>query len=351
MLQSTPRTETDIRKLKPVEKEQFYGFGNGLNLRHSAPHRLTWVYRTKVGGKQQKIKLGTWPAMSLASARAAAAALATKPVMDQTRASTVMDEWYERVVLQTYKRPQNAVGYVARFKRQFGHRMIGSISTAELTNSLIAYAKQTPVAANRCRAHWRLMFSYAKQRGLVAINPLAESTNAVSGGVERPRQRVLDDTEIRWVMNVSDKYGPVLRFMLLTGLRIGEALAATTEHLDGDTLHIPETKSDRAHWVHITPLAKKQLGDFGGRLFAMRAVTAVQTKVRDTGMGWTPHDLRRTFATRLAGMSVALHVVEKSLNHSLGGILATYNVHDYGTDRIQACQQWADVLQGYVEAQ
>jgi integrase len=32
------------------------------------------------------------------------------------------------------------------------------------------------------------------------------------------------------------------------------------------------------------------------------------------------HDLRRTFATRLAQMKVAAHVVERLLNHKLGSI-------------------------------
>ena len=36
--------------------------------------------------------------------------------------------------------------------------------------------------------------------------------------------------------------------------------------------------------------------------------------------GWTMHDLRRTFATRFAELKVAPHVVERLLNHKMGGI-------------------------------
>ena len=35
---------------------------------------------------------------------------------------------------------------------------------------------------------------------------------------------------------------------------------------------------------------------------------------------WTLHDLRRTFATRLAELRVAPHIVERLLNHKMGGI-------------------------------
>ena len=35
---------------------------------------------------------------------------------------------------------------------------------------------------------------------------------------------------------------------------------------------------------------------------------------------WTLHDLRRTFATKLAELRVAPHVIERVLNHKFGSI-------------------------------
>jgi integrase len=37
---------------------------------------------------------------------------------------------------------------------------------------------------------------------------------------------------------------------------------------------------------------------------------------------WTLHDLRRTFATRLAELGVAPHVIERLLNHVTGTVPA-----------------------------
>ena len=45
-----------------------------------------------------------------------------------------------------------------------------------------------------------------------------------------------------------------------------------------------------------------------------------KSELTDGVTGWTLHDLRRTFATRLAEMKVAPHVVERLLNHKLGSI-------------------------------
>lgn len=47
---------------------------------------------------------------------------------------------------------------------------------------------------------------------------------------------------------------------------------------------------------------------------------------------WTPHDLRRTFASNLAALGVSLPTIEKLLNHvsgSFSGIVAVYQRHNW----------------------
>jgi integrase len=58
---------------------------------------------------------------------------------------------------------------------------------------------------------------------------------------------------------------------------------------------------------------------------------------------WTLHDLRRTFATNLAGLNVAPHVVEKLLNHASGtisGVAAIYNRFQYVAEMRAAVEGW-----------
>ena len=66
---------------------------------------------------------------------------------------------------------------------------------------------------------------------------------------------------------------------------------------------------------------------------------------------WTPHDLRRTCATKLAELSTAPHVVEKILNHTLEGVMAVYNRFDYMPERTVALDVWSErievLLAGY----
>jgi integrase len=58
---------------------------------------------------------------------------------------------------------------------------------------------------------------------------------------------------------------------------------------------------------------------------------------------WTLHDLRRTVATSMARLGVALPTVEKVLNHRSGsfrGIVGVYQRHDYASEMRAALELW-----------
>jgi integrase len=62
---------------------------------------------------------------------------------------------------------------------------------------------------------------------------------------------------------------------------------------------------------------------------------------------WTLHDLRRTFATRLAELGVAPHVIERLLNHVTGtvsGVAAVYNRASYLAEMRAAIEVWEAYL-------
>ena len=54
---------------------------------------------------------------------------------------------------------------------------------------------------------------------------------------------------------------------------------------------------------------------------------------------FTPHDLRSTARSHLSVLGVNVVVAERCLNHSLGGLLAIYDVHDYLDERRDARPQ------------
>jgi integrase len=67
-------------------------------------------------------------------------------------------------------------------------------------------------------------------------------------------------------------------------------------------------------------------------------------KLGDKVRRFTPHDLRSTARSHLAALGVNILVAERCLNHSLGGLIAIYDQHDYMTERRAALELWTDFI-------
>lgn len=336
-------TETIVRNLPTPTKDTLDGDDatRGLYLRRYASGRRTWLYRTRKGGAWRTENLGEWPHVNLAHARAKATAMATATLPDAVTFGTLLSEWFKRRIEPNYRVTKNIETYVDRGTAWLGNVKLTQLTTPALVQKLQAYADVSPVAANRCLSNWKLALDYAVQCGYLTDNPLARTTTRVVGGEEAGRDRTLTDAEIvaLWASGET-----LLRFLLLTGLRISEAQGG---YRDGSLWRCDRTKNGKPHWVHLPELAIEQIEPW------TTSPTSVQSKLarwcKRTGTKpFTPHDLRRTFATRLASLGVSAQVVQKCLNHSMQGVLAIYNQHDYEAERIAAAEQWAAVVKEMV---
>ncbi len=61
---------------------------------------------------------------------------------------------------------------------------------------------------------------------------------------------------------------------------------------------------------------------------------------------FTIHDLRRTGSTILHEQGFSSDVVEKALNHTIGGVRGVYNRAEYADQRKVMLQSWADYISG-----
>ena len=59
---------------------------------------------------------------------------------------------------------------------------------------------------------------------------------------------------------------------------------------------------------------------------------------------FTIHDLRRTASTLLHEQGWPSDVVEKALNHTIGGVRGVYNRAEYAEQRREMLQAWADYI-------
>jgi integrase len=156
-----------------------------------------------------------------------------------------------------------------------------------------------------------------------------------------------------------------LKLLLVTGQRRGELSKARWEHvnLDGALWIIPaaNSKNGKEHKVPLSTLAVEhfqRLKTFSGTSdwvlpgvaddapITERAITKAAERAQELiGIPhWVPHDLRRTAATQIAELGYPPHVVEKVLNHTLQGVQAVYNQHDYLAEKRDALEAWANRL-------
>jgi len=342
-------TEATVRTAKPGNADRWLNDGQGLYLRVRRGGSKVWVIRRKQFDKTQIITLGKYPAIKLKQARLHAAEYQLKKDVSNHTVADLVEKYMDEVALRTFKRPEFTQGYMDRaVLPAIGHRKVRDISRAELVKLIQAYSKRGARTADQLRSNLRKLFSYAAELGYIDTNPMTDVSRRVSGYDPAPRDRVLSDDEICKLWREPSKNARVLRFQLLTGLRIGEARQG---HQDGDRWIVSEdiSKNGRAHWVHLTDTAKAQLP------LPRCTPTNVQAWLR----GWcgrqsidprfTPHDCRRTAATRMADNDIEPFIVERVLNHTLEGVMAIYNRAEYEKERIAAAEKLERVLLAVVE--
>ncbi len=61
---------------------------------------------------------------------------------------------------------------------------------------------------------------------------------------------------------------------------------------------------------------------------------------------FTIHDMRRTGSTLLHEKGFPSDVIEKALNHTIGGVRGVYNRAEYSDQRRKMLQFWGDYVEG-----
>ena len=315
----------------------------------------TWQFRRKTGGKLTIETLGEYPSVTLKMARAKAAAIAAKKATDVPTVSEGAGQWLGEVVDSSLKSSAATRWYIERACRDLGDMRIDDVTPQHIADTVRSYRDATSTrratAGGRTAARLMLsalkgLFGYAVARGWVDTSPAAPVKQVVVGASAKARSRVLSDDEIRWVMASDLPPAPVWRFLLATGLRVGEAYSG---HREGQHWLVPAdvAKNGQEHRVHLSPLALAQLEAHPWAAPKWQT----QTTVSLLRLGWSCHDLRRTFSTRLnEDMKVPPHVVEVMLNHRLKGVAGAYNRAEYLDERRQALEAWSAWLLALVEA-
>ena len=216
-----------------------------------------------------------------------------------------------------------------------------------------------PICRNRLRSSLSAFFSWAIQEGLTEISPV-EGTGKADEGASRDRVLTLEELRKLWRNLGEDKFGDIVRLLLLTGQRRGEisALAWPEVDLARGMIILPpaRTKNKRLHELPLSTQAlaiierqpRRNSSEF---LFSDKqgykdwdtAKTKLDQRIRIAP--WCLHDLRRTCATGLGELGVQPHHIEAILNHYSGhrsGVAGVYQRAKYSDEMRSALQRWAD---------
>jgi integrase len=229
--------------------------------------------------------------------------------------------------------------------------------------------KRGEVTANRTMASLSAFATWCMQEGLIENNPVLKTAKYA----ETARERVLSDAELRAIWRATgsgSSYDAIIRLLMLTGARASEIGGLCSDEIFGDTITLPSTrtKNHRPHIIALAPAAQAVLesrprktgfvfGQRPGCAYRGWSKSKKQLDQRITHNGfeftvaWTPHDLRRTFATRLSDAGIPPHVVDELLNHVSGhkhGVRGIYNRSSYLNERRNALLLWANLLMGIV---
>jgi integrase len=347
-----------------------------------------WFFRYRVGKRHRRVTLGTTSALSANEARKLAGDLYAKVAAGQDPAGerseqrarigetvgALLDPYLAFKAKELRPRSLYEITRHLRVNAKALHpihivrldrRAISACRTAIAT-------KRGEVTANRSMASLSAFATWCMQEGLIESNPVLKTAKYV----EKTRERVLSNAELRaiWQATSGGKdYDAIIRLLMLTGCRAAEIGDLRWDEVVDHSIIIPatRTKNGRQHIVALAPAAQAileaQPGDdlfvFGyreGSAFSgwSKSKRVLDQRIAEGGFdfaeSWTPHDLRRTFATRLSDAGVPPHIIDELLNHVSGhkhGVRGVYNRSSYLNERRDALLLWADLLMEIVGEQ
>ena len=360
-------------------------------------------------GKRRRISLGEYPTVSIEAARSLAnqyldqAAKGISPVAALELTATAggptvgalaakfLDEYVRMKELRALLKYEGAIR--VHILPHLGHVLADLLSRDQARATVKKVMVRVPrgagskdrprggkEAARAVIAVLRKMMNWGIRERLLkrTDNPLTGMEDNLPKKKRKARVLSLEEARIVWqaAPTLGYPFGPAYQLIMLTGCRPGEWSACLRSYVDlkQQLLVIPADAYKSDH-VHVVPLVmqaaqiledvlsnhwgmsgehifsgtdgKKRLGGWSkAKARMMRAICAVTGEASIAP--WTPHDLRRTVATRLAeqlGVG-GEQLIKRVLGHADGSVTAIYNRYGYVKEMRAVLETWAADLTG-----
>ncbi len=372
----------------------------GLYLEAAASGSKRWFWKYRYGGKEKRLALGAYPAVTLKAARLARddarklLAQGIDPVLhratEKAAAVAASADTYEAVAREIHaaKSPGWSAGYAARWLRvQEVHLFpaIGALPLASITSPVLLAALRRVEAAGIQHSAFVLrqwagqVFRYGIATGRCDVDPAHALRDALQPAVVRHAPAILEPEGVGKLMRDIYAYGgqPTTKEALILAALLFQrpgnirALEWPWIDLDAAMLTIPAAAMKRrvqgkaTGQPHLVPLAQQAVESFrrlqpltgGGRFVfpnlrdAKRPMSASTLQGALRYMGYTPdvmvpHGFRAMARTLLGERpDINPEAIEAQLAHAKSGALgAAYDRTQYLPQRRQLMQVWADYL-------
>lgn len=390
-----PLTDIKIRQAKATDKPIKLTDAHGLYLEVKPNGSKLWRYRFRIDGKENLFAIGTYPAVSLLSARQkreAARELVKQGINPSHRRQldkqqtidigretfkAVAEEWIQKMTPRwtTRHRDQISNNFAEDVYPHIGHLGMRNITARQILDVIQRVEQRgAPTVADNIRQRCSSVFRYA----VVTLRADSDPASVVRGSIIRPpveHSRALDEDELSLLLAALDTYkgqrtASAIQLLCLTFVRTIELVGAKWTEVDFDSREwrIPAERMKKRR-VHLVPLSDQALALFQelrkttGRgefilpnAYRRREQPTMSRATINMALGYmmpkhsetiTGHDFRATAATHLRELGWADELVELQLAHvDKNQTRGAYNHSVHLQRRIQMMQAWADWLDG-----
>lgn len=370
-------TTTQIKSLKPGEKDKRFHDGNGLYLNMRTSGSKTFLYRDRSNGDTY-VTLGVWPALSLAEARAD---VAQRKLAKKRKKSVAGPEPVSfKIVAERYyahNRSNWSDTYTGQIRKildrdvypHIGDKMIVDVTSRDVLDLIRAIERRgAPSVAVVARGVICSVYRYA----IVNLLAISDPTAAIRGAITTPRVQhsvALDRNQLKTLMikieagRARRQTKIALHILARTFVRTGELLGARWGEFDFENKiwSIPASRI-KNRIAHVVPLSNQVITLIGElpkgssddyvlphtkQPGEHMHPTTCYSAVRDLELEFkfNPHGFRSTASTNLNTAGYRSDLIERQLAHVSGDkTRASYNHSDYLDERRDMMQWWSDEI-------
>jgi len=327
----------------------------GFGLRVTSAGAKSFIVEKRIDGKSRRKTIGPYGPLTVEQARKQAmkflgeVATGQDPIKEEksnkAKCATLLDAFENYLQARKDLKPYTIKDYTRSIDtslKDWQHKALVDITKDMVEIRHRELGKRSHARANNTMRLLRALFNHAMVKyedaagnPIITINPVNRLSETRAWYKVNRRQTLIKPTQLKdWYqatlqLNI-ETTRDYLHLLLFTGLRRSEASRLAWEDIDFKerTLTIPETKN---HQVHTLPLSdflfdllKRREADKsspyvfptdGKTGYLIEPKTAVKRVATLSGVGFTLHDLRRTFITIAESLDIPGYALKRLLNH------------------------------------